>query len=162
MVTYDMELPPGWSAAPLPARPPTHHSRHQPAQTARENFSNLFFIPELSILDKIFRDILVSCLLQGDARAPDFDRSYPHRFLPKLFPAQPAMLKGFQCQTGQAEDGGLGLKPSPYDQVVLWLGRGSAEVGGVADQTLDQRRRHHCVPPGGDVISGRIMRADML
>lgn len=71
-------------------------------------------------------------------------------------------LQGFQGQTGQAEDGGLGLKPSPYDQVVLWLGRGSEEVGGVADQTLDQRRRQHCVPPGSDVISGRIMRAGML
>jgi len=52
----------------------------------------------------------------------------------------------FQGQTGQAEDGGFGLQPSPYDQVVLWLGRGSEEVGGVADQTLDQRRDQNFVP----------------
>ena len=55
-------------------------------------------------------------------------------------------LQVFQGQTGQAEDGGFGLHPSPYDQVVLCLGQGSEAVGEVADQTFDQSRGQNFVP----------------
>jgi hypothetical protein len=58
-------------------------------------------------------------------------------------------LQVLQGQTGQAEDGGFGLQPSPYDQVVLCLGRGSEAVDGVADQTLDQRKDQNFVPHPG-------------
>jgi len=120
-----MELPPGWSAAPRSAGPPAISGRHQPALTARENFSNPLFITELPRLDKGFRERKnLAVFGLGSASPPALPPKRPPGFQPKFLTHQ-AVMFGYQSILGGpkvADKGQLYVIDPVFSIDCGWLG----------------------------------------